>query len=426
MNIARPAIAGAAAIAIAAGGWYAVSPSEEATTISAAQSVEETSISEATTTSSSKTTTTTTKVEETTVVEVVEEDSTEPTLDDATPLADEGTPAATEDTSNLVSELTAAPLKPNNKKPQRWFTLIDNITGAKKLNVKSTAMGIDIPVAVIPAKEQPAPTVYLLNGAGGSEQDTDWIAQAWDVVNDVFKDRSVNVVIPMKGAFSYYIDWLYEPDTPYLQGKQLWSTFLGSELPDAIEPYLGANDKRAVVGFSMSATSALLLAEHNPGKYAAVGSFSGCAATSTGIPNGWVNLTVNRGGAKPEEMWGRAGSEYNRHNDALVNAEKLKGTKLYISSATGLFAESDTVGFLRKTRNMDFIQASANAQTLIIEGGVIEAAMNACTHDLLVKLKANDIPYNANLRATGTHSWRIWKEDLELAWKQTIKPALEL
>lgn len=425
MNIARPAIAGAAAIAIAAGGWYAVSPSEEATTISAAQSVEETSISEATTTSSSKTTTTTTKVEETTVVEVVEEDSTEPTLDDATPLAD--AEPVENDAVKRVKKLETAPKKPYGKdEDQRWFTDIDGIRGSEKLSVYSPAMERDIPVAVIPAKEQKAPTVYLLNGAGGSEQDTDWIAQAWDVVNDVFKDRSVNVVIPMEGAFSYYIDWLYEPNTPYLHGKQLWSTFLGSELPDAIEPYLQANDKRAVVGFSMSATSALLLAEHNPGKYAAVGSFSGCAATSTGIPNGWVNLTVNRGGATPEEMWGRAGSEYNRHNDALVNAEKLKGTKLYISSATGLFAESDTVGFLRKTRNMDFIQASANAQTLIIEGGVIEAAMNACTHDLLVKLKANDIPYNANLRATGTHSWRIWKEDLELAWEQTIKPALGL
>lgn len=426
MNIARPAIAGAAAIAIAAGGWYAVSPSEEATTISAAQSVEETSISEATTTSSSKTTTTTTKVEETTVVEVVEEDSTEPTLDDATPLSD--AEPVENDAVKRVKKLETAPKKPYGKdEDQRWFTDIDGIRGSEKLSVYSPAMERDIPVAVIRAGVPDAPTVYLLNGAGGSEQDTDWIAQAWDVVNDVFKDRSVNVVIPMEGAFSYYIDWLYEPNTPYLHGKQLWSTFLGSELPDAIEPYLGAKkDKRAVVGFSMSATSALLLAEHNPGKYAAVGSFSGCAATSTGIPNGWVNLTVNRGGATPEEMWGRAGSEYNRHNDALVNAEKLKGTALYISSATGLFAESDTVGFLRKTRNMDFIQASANAQTLIIEGGVIEAAMNACTHDLLVKLKANDIPYNANLRATGTHSWRIWKEDLELAWKQTIKPALGL
>lgn len=425
MNIARPAIAGAAAVAIAAGGWYAVAPSEEqATTISAAQSVEETSISEATTTPSSKTTTTTTEVEETTVVEVVEEDSTEPTLDDANIPTAEGA-ETTNAAVSRVKKLETAPQKPSGG-DQYWFTNIDGIRGSEKLSVYSPAMGRDIPVGVIRAGVPNAPTVYLLNGAGGSEQDTDWIAQAGTVVQKVFEDEPVNVVIPMAGAFSYYIDWLYEPNSPYLQGKQLWSTFLGSELPDAIEPYLEANDKRAVVGFSMSATSALLLAEHNPGKYAAVGSFSGCAATSTGIPNGWVNLTVNRGGAKPEEMWGRAGSEYNRHNDALVNAEKLKGTALYISSATGLFAESDTVGFLRQNRNMDFVTASANAQTLIIEGGVIEAAMNACTHDLLVKLKANDIPYNANLRATGTHSWRIWKEDLELSWKQTIKSALGL
>ena len=315
---------------------------------------------------------------------------------------------------------------------QSWIKKVKQFPGGEALEVYSPSMERDIPVAMIRATDSAgkpidnAPTYYLLNGAGGSEQNTDWLAQAAGTIYKTLGNEPVNVVIPMEGAFSYYVDWLTVPEkNRYLNGKQMWSTFLAKELPQSIEPYMNANDKRAVSGFSMSATSSLLLAEHNPGFYDAVGSFSGCAATSTPLPSFFVGLTVNRaGGIAPDQLWGPMGSEYNRYNDALVMAEHLRGTKLYISSGTGLTSETDMIGYLKNNRGLNSSQAFSNHMTLLVEGGAIEGAMNACTHDLRAKLNAKGIPAHYNFRATGTHSWPSWLEDMRESWKTVIRPAL--
>ena len=315
---------------------------------------------------------------------------------------------------------------------QSWIQKVKQFPGGEALEVYSPSMERDIPVAMIRATDSAgkpidnAPTYYLLNGAGGSEQNTDWLAQAAGTIYKTLGNEPVNVVIPMEGAFSYYVDWLTVPEkNRYLNGKQMWSTFLAKELPQSIEPYMNANDKRAVSGFSMSATSSLLLAEHNPGFYDAVGSFSGCAATSTPLPSFFVGLTVNRaGGIAPDQLWGPMGSEYNRYNDALVMAEHLRGTKLYISSGTGLTSETDMIGYLKNNRGLNSSQAFSNHMTLLVEGGAIEGAMNACTHDLRAKLNAKGIPAHYNFRATGTHSWPSWLEDMRESWKTVIRPAL--
>lgn len=285
----------------------------------------------------------------------------------------------------------------------------------EELNVFSPSMGRDIPVAVVHAadKSTPRPTLYMLNGAGGAEQDNDWITLS--PILDVYEDKNVNLVIPMEGAFSYYTDWLETPGTGYLQKPQMWETFLTKELPGPIEEHLGASNERGIAGFSMSATSSLLLAQHNPGFYDAVGSFSGCALTSYPLEYEYLRLTTNRGGGEPEQMWGPQGSPYNVYNDALVNAEKLRGAELYISNGSGLAGETDLPGhYLRQ--GDDQAVASASAAVLQIEGGAIEAATNACTHHLKSKLDSLGIPADYNFRPTGTHSWPYWQQDLTDSW----------
>ena len=100
-------------------------------------------------------------------------------------------------------------------------------------------------------------------------------------------------MIPMAGAYSYYTDWVKEQKN--LQGGggiQKWETFLTKELPQGIEPALKANQDKRALGLSMSATSVLNLAQHNPGFYDSIGSFSGCAATTTGLAPEFINITV--------------------------------------------------------------------------------------------------------------------------------------
>lgn len=323
----------------------------------------------------------------------------------------------------------------NTSQAQDWY----GTKGVEGWYVYSESMKRDIPVALVRATDEDgkpvadAPTLYMLNGAGGSEQSGDWISVA--EAQKVYKGKGVNLVVPMEGAFSYYVDWLTDGDTlneksDYFKGEQKWSTFLGKELWPAVEKELGANDKRGILGFSMSGTSSLLLAEHHPELYHAVGSFSGCAATSTPLPWAFAALTVNRAANEPNyssvtpaHIWGPMGSPYNRYNDALVNAEKLRGKALYISNGSGTASQSDMVGF-RVANGQNLAQAIGGSMTTTVEGGVIEAATNSCTHDLRAKLNNENIPAHYEFRKAGTHAWAVWLDDLYRSWNTTFGPTL--
>lgn len=300
------------------------------------------------------------------------------------------------------------------------------------LSVYSPSMDRTIPIVVKKSPKPNSPTYYLLNGAGGGEQDTtDWVSQT--NILDFMMDKDVNLVLPMAGKFSYYIDWANQEKIPGLGGpgapegkKQMWETFLVKELPGPMEKYLQANNKRGISGMSMAATSSLLLAEHNPGFYDAVGSFSGCAATSTPLPYQFARLTMNNGSgstATVQDVFGPQGSAHNVHNDALVHAEKLRGAKLYVSNGSGLASKYDTAGF-RREQGIDPGTAFAGSAQTTVVGGVIEAATNSCTHDLKVKLDAAGIPADFTFHNVGTHSWPSWAQDIELSWKSTFSPAL--
>lgn len=300
----------------------------------------------------------------------------------------------------------------------------------KALNATAPAMDRTVPLAVVTPDgtfDSSRPTLYLLNGAGGAEQGMDWLVatagedldpnkEGTQELDDYYGDRNVNVVIPQAGAFSYYTDWVTTPDRSYLKGPQKWETFLTKELPGPLEKHINANGKRGIAGMSMSATSSLVLAQHNPNFYDAIGSFSGCAATSTPLPNFYTQLTVNRGGGSTEQMWGPMGGDYNRYNDGLINATKnnMGNSQVYVSANSGLAGMND-LGSSR-IEKQGLAGALKSSSTLVVEGGVIEAAMNACTHDLQAKLQREGVDADFNLRDTGTHSWPGWFDDINSSW----------
>lgn len=276
----------------------------------------------------------------------------------------------------------------------------------------SPAMGgMEIPLVVIGpkgkklGKTEGLPTLYLLNGADGGEGRANWINQS-DIVEYYGKNLNANIVIPMSGAFSYYTDWV----SKYSKAgyKPMWETFLTKELPQTIEEALKANGKRAIAGMSMSATSSLNLAAHNQGFYDSVGSFSGCASTTQGLAPTFIGITLARGGTNVNEMWGGSHSEAALRDDALVNAKNLvKQPNLYVSNASGLVGKHDVLSSKRVKGDLPA------AMTVAVEGGVIEAATNGCTHDLDVKLRSlgkKDATFN--FRNTGTHQWGYWQDDL--------------
>jgi S-formylglutathione hydrolase FrmB len=297
----------------------------------------------------------------------------------------------------------------------------DRYTRMEELQVHSPSMDRDIPVVTIRAKEDAgnAPTLYLLNGADGGSGRANWLEQSSAIDFYANKIGNVNVVIPMAGAFSYYTDWqqpsVFDKDGNDKGGVQKWETFLTSELPGVMEKdhLKTTNDKRAIVGMSMSASTTLVYAEQHPGLYGAIGSFSGCPATSGGPANSVDAVFGAKGGqVSYEQMWGDRDGDIAHRNDAQLNIDKLRDQQnIYVSTGTGLMGEHDMP-------SGDILRGNAlGSVTPAVEGGVIEAATNNCTHAFKAKADQaglDQIVYD--FHPTGTHQWGYWQDDMINSW----------
>ncbi|KJV04529.1 alpha/beta hydrolase [Rhodococcus sp. PML026] len=281
--------------------------------------------------------------------------------------------------------------------------------------VHSAAMDRDIQLDVFRSAQPGSPTLYLLNGAAGGDGGSSWFDQT-DIAG-FFGDKNVNVVVPRGGAASYYTDWLH--DDPVL-GRNMWSTFLGRELPPVMDALLDGNGANAVAGISMAGTSVLQLAIAHPSVYRSVAAFSGCARTSDPVGAMYVRSVVEaRGGGSTANMWGPQGSADWIANDPYVNAEGLRGMAVYISSGTGAPGEFDVPG--GPGIGSDYGKL---AQQLAV-GAVIEATTDVCSQQMRKRLQELNIEATYNFRPNGTHSWAYWQQDLHDSWS-VIAPSLGL
>lgn len=284
-----------------------------------------------------------------------------------------------------------------------------------EITVHSPSMQRDIAVRVLrPADTTtPAPTLYLLNGAGGGEDAASWSAQT--DITGFFADKHVNVVIPQEGAFSYYTDW-QQTDAGLAEhlennGRNMWSTFLTEELPPVIDSAFAGTGANAIAGISMAATSVLDLTIRAPHLYRAAAAYSGCAMTSDPLGQLFVTLVVGLGGGDAENMWGPTGGPGWREHDPYVQAHRLPDIPMYISSGTGLPGRYDTADNPRLRGDNRLLWNQ------LLVGGGIEAVTDYCTRSLqrrTQELGRTDIVYD--LRPSGTHSWGYWEDDLHRSW----------
>lgn len=283
------------------------------------------------------------------------------------------------------------------------------------IGVYSPSMDRVIPLKVLRPKNTrvPAPTLYLLNGAGGGEDAATWPART-DAA-EFFADKHVNVVIPMEGAFSYYTDWQQVDKSLAAKlknnGRYMWSTFLTRELPPVIDSVFGTTGANALAGISMAGTSVLDLAIESPHLYRSVSAYSGCALTSDPIGQTFVSYVISLGKGDARNMWGPTGGAGWREHDPYLHADRLPDIPIYISSGTGLPGRHDTLTDPSVGENHRLLRDQ------LILGGGIEFATNYCTARLAERtreLGRTNITYN--FRPDGTHSWGYWQDDLHKSW----------
>lgn len=269
-----------------------------------------------------------------------------------------------------------------------------------RIDVYSPSMGRTIPNDVItPAGGGPAPTFYLLTGIGGGSDGISWFNNTH--VRDFFADKHVNVVMPVGGEYSMYTDWL--ADDPVL-GRNQWQTYLTRELPAAIDSQLGTTGVNAIGGVSMAGSAVLDLSGQAPGVYRAVGSYSGCANTSGIVGQAMVRSMVElRGGGNATNMWGSLIDPLWRAHDPMLNAERLRGTALFVSSGNGIPGPID-----------DHNPALVVPQT--IGGSVVEMVSSVCTGAFQARLASLGIPATFHYLPQGSHSWGLFETELRESW----------
>lgn len=303
----------------------------------------------------------------------------------------------------LAADQTAAPAPVPGVKVTNTFWYSDRRVA---LWVHSPAMGTDIQVQILLARDWNSdpkatfPQLYTLDGLRAQDDQSGWTINT-DIEN-FYKDKNVNVVLPIGGESSFYTDW-QKPDN----GKNYqWETFLTKELPPVLQGQWRSSDVRGVQGISMGGSAAMMLAARNPGFFKFVASYSGILQLSSfGMPQAVQFAMNDAGGYDSAKMFGPPTDPAWKAHDPYLLAAKLKGTSLYISSGNGLPGQYDTPS--------DIPYLATN-----YAGVGLEVLSRVTSQQFATKLNQLGIAAQAIYRASGTHTWEYWQFEMKQAWPQ--------
>ncbi|MFC9893064.1 alpha/beta hydrolase [Nocardia sp. NPDC127579] len=294
------------------------------------------------------------------------------------------------------------PAEPTTSPPNTPF--IERVTRIDErllsVSVSSPAMrrSVDVQVLLPRNTSHVRPVVYMLDGRSARSESNNWAERGGAL--EFFEDKDVTVVFTVGGPASYYTDW-QRPD-PVL-GLNKWETFLTEELPPLIDARFDGNGRNAVMGVSMGAEAALMLAVRRPELYSAVAGHSGCYEMGTDAGQAQTRAVIATYNGKADNMFGTEHDPQWAAHDVLSQAEALRGKAIYLSSGSGIPGGYDVPGNPELASAIGF-------------GGPLEAATFACTRILADRLRALGIPASVSLRGTGTHSWPYWRDELAASW----------
>ncbi|WP_241994857.1 alpha/beta hydrolase family protein [Kribbella sp. VKM Ac-2568] len=259
------------------------------------------------------------------------------------------------------------------------------------LTVRSPAVGTDVHVRLLlpsrftSAPDERWPVLYLLHGCCDSYV-------SWTRSTDIerlSRELDALVVMPDGGKAGFYSDWISGPH---------WETFHLQELPSLLEERYRANDRRVVAGVSMGGLGSLGYAARHPGMFTVAASFSGIVNTrlAAGESQAYLGLLQSQG-EDPHGLWGDPDADVDvwRAHNPYDLAEKLAGTRLYISAGSGQPGPLDSA-------DATFDQT--------------ESALRAENEVFVRRVRELHIDAQIDLYSPGTHKWVYWQRELHKAW----------
>jgi diacylglycerol O-acyltransferase/trehalose O-mycolyltransferase len=205
--------------------------------------------------------------------------------------------------------------------------------------------------------------------------------------------------MPVGGMSSFYSDW-YQPAVGNGTTQTYkWETFLTSELPSWLAKNKGVSQSGdAVVGVSMSGSTALTYATYHANQFRYAGSLSGFLNLSDPFWPPLVGLAMNdAGGFSSEAMWGPPTDPAWARNDPTVNVAKLVATGARIWVYCGNGTPSDLPG------------AEAGIPQQFLENFTLKSNTNF--QDAYIAAGGKNATFN--FPPDGTHSWPYWGQQLQ-------------
>jgi diacylglycerol O-acyltransferase / trehalose O-mycolyltransferase len=271
------------------------------------------------------------------------------------------------------------------------------------LGVPSPSMGRDITVQFQGGGPK---AVYLLDGLRAQDD-----RNGWDINTGAFQlfdGSGLSVVMPVGGMSSFYTDWYRPAVGNGTTQTYKWETFLTSELPAWLAANKGVSPSgNAVVGLSMSGSSALILAAYHPGQFIYAGALSGFMNLSRGLWPVLIGIAMgDAGGFNALDMWGPYGGPAWQRNDPMLQIGRLvaNGTRIWVYSGNG------------NPTDLDAGLGNAQIPAQFLEGLTIRT--NKEFQAAYSRAGGGNGVFN--FPPNGTHSWGYWGGQL-----QAMKPDIQ-
>ncbi|MEU8897995.1 alpha/beta hydrolase family protein [Nocardia sp. NPDC048505] len=236
--------------------------------------------------------------------------------------------------------------------------------------------------------------LYVLDGLRAPGDHNQWVTDT-DALRQ-FAGDNVTLVFPVGGRSSFYTDWYRPSSTNGQKSTYKWETFLTRELPAYLAQRGVSRTNNAIVGASMGGNAALTLAAHHRDQFKFAGSFSGFVNPTFPAWNQAMRAAMwDEGMYNVDDMWGPAGDPAWQRNDATLQAEKLRGLPIYVTTGNGVPGVLDLANGLGNTMNAMGLEAMAVTATRIFQD----------------RLTALGIQARVDF-TNGTHHWPYWQQAL--------------